>query len=364
MTKIAIYIPSLGGGGAERIMQILANEFVEKGCEVDLLLCNNSGPYIHLLHPSVNIVDFRTKRVLKSIFPFTRYLKTQKPDIILSALTHANVAALLAVKLSGVKSRVIISERNSFRIYLSIPEKIVAFFLRFIMRIVYPWSNAITSVSEGVSEELRLLLPKQKKKIITIYNPIITLDHIVLMNEIIDHPWLSDKTIPCVISAGRLELVKDYSTLISAFSKVIKRQEARLIILGEGSERNKLNQKIINLRLEKYVDLSGFVENPLAYFKKADLFVLSSISEGLPGVLIQAMACELPVLATNCFSGPAEILENGKWGRLVPVGDVDAMAEAMYDSLTEKTHPDVKLRAMDFTVSKSVDKYLEVMGLL
>ena len=225
MTKIAIYIPSLGGGGAERIMQILANEFVEKGCEVDLLLCNNSGPYIHLLHPSVNIVDFRTKRVLKSIFPFTRYLKTQKPDIILSALTHANVAALLAVKLSGVKSRVIISERNSFRIYLSIPEKIVAFFLRFIMRIVYPWSNAITSVSEGVSEELRLLLPKQKKKIITIYNPIITLDHIVLMNEIIDHPWLSDKTIPCVISAGRLELVKDYTKEFIEFLINDKRME-------------------------------------------------------------------------------------------------------------------------------------------
>lgn len=363
MTKIAIYIPSMGGGGAERIMQILANEFFEKGCDVDLLLCDNSGPYIQLIKSGVNIVDLKAKRVLLSILPLTRYLKTQKPDIVLSALTHANAVALIALKLSGVKSRVIISERNSFRIYLTNSEKIFSFFLRLIMRIVYPWSYAITAVSEGVSDELRILLPKQRKKIKTIYNPVITSDYIDLMNEPLDHPWLSEKTVPCIISAGRLEKVKDYSTLISAFSEVIKKRKVRLIILGDGSERNRLWQQVSELGLEKSVDLLGFVKNPLAYFKKADLFVLSSRSEGLPGVLIQAMACDLPIVSTDCISGPSEILENGKYGRLVPVGDVDAMAKAMYDSLNENSHPDVKIRAMDFTISNSVDKYLEIMGI-
>ena len=180
--------------------------------------------------------------------------------------------------------------------------------------------------------------------------------------EALDHPWFLPGEPPVILGVGRLTQAKDFPTLIRAFALVRKKHPARLMILGEGEERSKLETLVQELGLEKEVSLPGFVDNPYKYMKRAAVFVLSSKWEGFGNVLVEAMALGTPVVSTNCPSGPAEILENGRWGRLVPVGDVYALAEAIIETLDEEHHPDVANRAKDFAVELAVEKYINVLG--
>lgn len=360
---IAIYLPSLRGGGAERVMVTLAGAFVERGYAVDLVLAAATGPYLSEVSSAVNVVDLGRSRVLTSLPGLVRYLRNRKPIALLSAMGHANLIALLANKLSGGITRVVVSERNDVSVAANQNKCLRSFVIRSLSRYLYRTADAIHAVSYGVAAASAKELCVPKERIQVVFNPVVTQQMLDLSHADVDFPWLVKDGRPLILAAGRLTKQKDFETLIRAFTLVRSKTNARLVIMGEGELRSELECLIVQLSLQGSVLLPGFVDNPFAIMRQADLFVLSSAWEGLPNVLIQAMACGAPVVSTDCPSGPAEILQNGKWGRLVPVGDAELLAQAMRDTLRKTDDLDLGVagRAAYFSVERSVNEYLRLL---
>jgi glycosyltransferase involved in cell wall biosynthesis len=359
--KITIYLPSLNGGGAERVFAILANEFIRLGFDVVLILGIAEGPYLEEISAKVEVVDFQSKRIRGSFLKLVKYFRKNRPNIVLTAMRHANIMVTIALILSNVKSRLILSERNSISISLKHMSTFKAIFLKFAMFATYRYADKIISVSKGVSDDLCSTLAINRSRVQVIYNPIETNSIINLSQEDVDLNWFSKISSPIVLSVGRLTKQKDHETLLYAFSKVIKRKKAHLVILGDGDLRDNLLKKIENLGLTDFVSLPGFILNPFPIMKKSDIFVLSSLWEGLPNSLIQAMTFGLPVVSTNCQFGPEEILENGRWGKLVPVGDINGLADAIIETLADGVHPDTACRSLDFSVEHASKLYLDAI---
>jgi glycosyltransferase involved in cell wall biosynthesis len=358
--KLAIFVPSLCGGGAERVMAILANGFASRGYSVDLLVAQREGPYLSSLSPDVRIVDFQREGVLACLPALVRYLRRERPRALLAALSHTNVVSLIANRLAGSPTRIVISERSSFA--AKIPRNRTMRFkaMHLLMRLTYRWASAVVVVAQALGDELRERFGLTGSVIHFVPNPVVNADMLALARQPLDERFFPAGQ-AAILGAGRLTAQKDFETLIRAFALLRSRRDARLVILGEGPDRGKLESLVEQLGLRQHVVLPGFHENPFAFMRAADLFVLSSRYEGMPGVMVQAMACGTPVVSTDCPTGPAELLEGGRWGRLVPMGDPVALAEAMERTLAEEVHPDVALRAMDFAEEASVDHYLEVM---
>jgi glycosyltransferase involved in cell wall biosynthesis len=361
--KISIYLPSLLGGGAERIMVILANEFAMRDIQVDLVLSKAIGPYLKDVQPNIRIVNLNAKRLIYSIIPLIRYIRKEKPKVMLSALNSSNIIAVIARNISGIRFKLVISERAVSSVALKDNPLIRAKFIPLLIKVFYKKADAIIAVSAGVADDLVSQYNQSRDKISVVYNPIVTNQLIKLSNEKFSHKWFRNKEVPVILAIGRLTSQKNFVLLLDAFSLLLETNDARLVILGEGESKNNLIEQVSRLKLKDKVIFPGFETNPFKWMKNASLFVLSSDYEGLPGTLIQAMACGTPVVSTNCQSGPKEILENGKWGRLTPVGDVRLFAKAMVDTLAEKKHPDVKQRAQYFNVTNGVNGYLKVLDL-
>jgi glycosyltransferase involved in cell wall biosynthesis len=358
--RIALFLPSLCGGGAERVMTNLAIAFCERGIAVDLVLLKAEGPYLRELPPGVRVVDLSASRLLTGLPALARYLRQQRPQVMLSAMKHVNVIALLAALLSRSQVPIVVSEHSNATVSLDLNPGIKTSVLRVLMRWLYPRAYHIVAVSEGVAVGLGSLLGIGSSRISVIHNPIVSANVLLLSNQPVSHPWFLNKSIPIILATGRLTPAKDFETLLQAFDRARKKRHLRLMILGEGELRSSLEAVVDKLEQKEDVALPGFVDNPFAYMRQADMFVLSSRWEGFGNVLVEAMACGVPVISTDCPSGPAEILENGKWGRLVPVGDVDALAQAMLDTL-ESENPSPAQRAMDFSVDKAADAYLSLL---
>lgn len=362
MKKVALYIPSLNGGGAERVMLTLANGLAERGLKVNLVLNKVEGPYLKDASSKVNIVNLNTSRVIHGIVPLAKYLNKEKPDVILSAMNYVNIATIIAQLISRSKTRVVLSEHGNLTESKKNLSRIKGVVITSLMRWAYKKPHAIVTVSEGIADALVNELNIKRNKITTVYNPICS-EHIIKCSQKPpSHPWLKDRSIPLVISVGRLTEAKDFGTLIRAFKKVREQKYCNLIILGEGNLRAQIEELINNLSLTNCVQLPGFVDNPYAWMSQADLFVLSSVQEGLPTALIEAMACGTQVISTDCPSGPYEILEGGKWGELVPSSDSNLLAEAIIKSLNSPTQKDVKTRAAFFSVDNAVDQYLKIFS--
>lgn len=359
---VAIYLPSLRGGGAERVMTTLANAFAERGLTVDLVLAGAEGPYLKELSSRVRVVDLKAGRVTRSLSGLVAYLRRERPQAMLTALNHANVIAILARFLARVPTRLVVSERNTLTEEATRNQGMAARAVFLLMRWLYPHADGIIAVSDGAAEVLSRFASIPRQRITTVYNPYDLLTIQQRASLALDHPWFSPGAPPVVLGIGRLTAQKDFASLISAFAQLRTQRSAKLMILGEGELRSDLQALADSLGLgtENFC-LHGFVDNPFAYLARCGVFVLSSRWEGLPNVLIQALGCGAPVVSTNCPSGPAEILGNGQWGRLVPVGDVNALAHAMTSTLDESQHPDVIRRAGDFGVERSVEGYLEVL---
>ncbi len=358
---IAIYIPSLKGGGAERVMVILANEFTEQGFRVDLVLASATGSYLTEVNSRVNIVDLGKSRVIKSLPGLIRYLRDHQPASLLSAMGHANLVALLAKKLSLSNTRIVVSERNDTSIEKDQQKNFRSVVIHCINKYLYRTADEIHAVSRGVAVSLANHLNIPIEKIKVIYNPVYTIKILELAQVQVNLPWLRKNGQHLIVAAGRLTKQKDFSTLVRAFALIHNKIDARLVIMGEGELRADLELLIVEHGLQEKIILPGFVDNPFAIMKHADLFVLSSAWEGLPNVLIQAMACGTPVVSTDCPSGPAEILENGKWGRLVQVGNIEALARAITETLSQKENPDVLTRASHFNLERAVEQYLKIL---
>ena len=343
-------------------MVTLANGFADKGHDVDLVLASARGPYLTDVSDAVGITDLASDGVLKSLPGLVRYLRRKRPDALLSAMTHANVVALLARRLAGVPTRLVVSERNSPTAYKDNYPGLTHRAARFLMRRLYPGADAITVVAQAMRQELMEQVHLDPARVHVIYNPIDLAGIVEQMRQPADHPWFDDAETDVILGVGRLTRQKDFPTLVRAFARLRERRRLRLVILGEGEEREALVSLVSDLGVAADVAFPGFVANPFAYMRRSALFVLSSRWEGLPGALIQAMACATPVVSTDCATGPAEILENGRWGRLVPVGNVDALADAMAATFSDPVHADVARRAADFSVDKAVTHYLKTMG--
>lgn len=360
--KVAIFTPSLRGGGAEKNMLKLANNLVEYGLPVDLVLAQVEGAYLSEVNPKINIVDLKSSRIILSIFPLIKYLRTNQPDVLISVQDHTNIVTLWAKKIAQVSTKIVVTVRNTLSLGAKVSPKLRSRLLPTLIHYFYPWADAIVAVSEGVADDLAQTTNLPRNSISVIYNPIVTPQLLELAQESIDHPWFAQGEPPVILGVGRLTKQKDFPSLIKAFALIAPQCDARLMILGEGKDRPELEALVQSLNLTERVSLPGFMSNSYAYMKKAALFVLSSAWEGLPTVLIEAMAVGTPVVATDCKSGPAEILKQGQYGDLIPVGHVEALAEAMLKNLQQPLSSEVlQNRALDFSGEKSLRQYLDLL---
>ena len=358
---VALFVPSLHGGGAERVILGLAAGFADRGIPVDLVLVSAEGEYLNQVPEGVRLIDLNSHRTAASLLKLVRYVRREQPTALLSTLSHANVVALLAKLLLRGRLHVVARVENTLSEMFDTGTFKQRQTLR-LLKLLIPAADGIVAISQGVADDLCWLVPDASHKIMTIYSPVVWPDHADKAAAPVEHPWFDSESAPVVLSAGRLTTVKDHATLLRAFAEVLRSRQARLVILGVGSERENLLKLTANLKVSQQVDLPGFRVNPLAYMSKSKVFVLSSRFEGFANVLPEAMACGTPVVSTDCRSGPSEILEDGKWGRLVPVGDWRAMSEAIIETLDNPTPSDRLIaRASAFSADASIDRYLEVL---
>lgn len=356
--KVALFVPELFGGGAERVMVNIANGLGERGWPVDLILAAARGPYLELVSPKVRIVDLDTGGVARAVPKLARYLRAERPAALLATLSYANVAAVVARLLARTRTPTFLREPSTpsqiDRDTLDLRSRLA----ELLKGAAYRLADGVVAVSQGAAEDIKRFLSVPAERVHTLYNPVVDGKITEAAKAPVDEPWFAEGEPPVVLGVGRLGPEKDFATLLRAIANVRRERDVRLIILGEGAERASLTALADELGITDDVKLPGFVDNPFSYMARASLYVLSSVREGLPGALIQAMACGTPVVATDCPSGPAEVLERGQYGELVPMRDPTALAAAIVRSL-DAEHDRARLiaRASVFSVDESIDAY-------
>lgn len=364
---IAILLPTLACGGTERVVINLIKGLTARNVPLELVLARAEGDFLSDVPTGVKVVDLKTdfgfnirdKANLKLISSLVNYFRSEKPDIVLANLYTFNVLAAIAQKLSGISTNLILVEHNPIFNRDYKPGRL----LTTLMSWFYPKVNVV-AVSNGVAQALESNLKLKPNSVKVIYNPVIDQRLRQLANAPIEHPWFQPHQPPVFLAVGRLHLQKNYPPLIQAFALLRQQRPAHLIILGDGEEIQKQLEALIEqLGIGADVCLAGYEANPYAYMSQADVVVLSSRWEGLPTVLIEAMACGCQLVSTDCPYGPQEILAGGKYGRLVPVDDVPALALAMQQAIDAPINPDqLKQRAENFSLEQAVEEYLQVMG--
>jgi glycosyltransferase involved in cell wall biosynthesis len=359
--KITFFMDALHGGGAEKVVVNLLKGLAQRDeFDLDLVLATLEGPYLDQVPPEVQIIDLNKGRVITAILPLMNYLKKNRPWALIGNMGHVNIVASMARELAQIQTRLLLVEHNNLSANKSnlLRAKLVPSF----MKLLYPRANAVAAVSGGVARDLEQQLGLEKETVKVLYNPVVNEDLISQSQADLEHPWFAENSPPVFLAVGRLNPQKDFPNLLRAFAQVRQQKSARLIILGEGQERRKLEKIIDSLGIGEDVLMPGFVKNPYAYMKRASCLVLSSRDEGLPTVLIEAMACGCPVLSTNCPSGPDEILDNGIYGLLVPIENSEALAAAMLETL-ENTLPKASLteRAKQYSTDQVVNTYLSLL---
>lgn len=363
MNKITIILPDLRGGGAERLHIYLANDWVERGHSVEFVLMRKRGELLPLISPKVTIIDLGVDRIRHAIRPLSNHLKQSRPGVILSAMWPLTSATVIAWLFSGKHGRLFLSDHSQLSVSCIRELEISLVFLKAMMRITYPFATGIIAVSQGVKEDLCRLGGFRDERVKVIYNPAATgVSPHRETSAVRDQLWGAGFR-HHILAVGTLKEQKDHETLIRAFARLSPDINAKLTILGDGSLRKELESLIAQLGLQKRVSMPGFVADPYPWFRSADLFVLSSQWEGFGNVIVEALECGVPVVSTDCASGPAEILDNGRYGKLVPISDPDALATAMAGSLAEPFDRDILIkRAQMFSVRAISDQYLDYFG--
>ena len=335
----------------------LVQGIVQRGEPVDLALAVADGVFLDQLPRQVRVVDLRARRLMGSLVPLIRYLRRERPRVLISSMSHANLVALWAVKLAGTGTPVMATVHNT----MSESTGSNGGLERRLLRTFYPWATWIVAVSRGAADDLARTTGVPRSRVEVVYNPVITPAILALARHAPDHPWYAPGGPPVILGVGRLTRQKDFFTLVRAFAELRRRRCARLIILGDGEDRPGLEGLVAELGVHDDVSLPGFRDDAPAYMARSALFVLPSAWEGLPTVLIEALAVGTPVVSTDCPSGPREILQEGRLGALVPVGDAPALASAMERAL-DHTDPPLPAEALTpFTLDAAVDHYLRLI---
>jgi glycosyltransferase involved in cell wall biosynthesis len=401
---VAVFVATLAGGGLERTMVTLADGLARRGHRVDLLVCRRKGFLADKVPATVRVSELRPAPMWRArwkavradagatwqlLRPFlltpkpphslaqlpalAEYLMRDHPDVLLSAMPQENLIAVQARALAGVPTRLVLTEHNTLSRRVAAARSANYRHLSPLIAKQYPRADAIVAVSRGVADDLAQQGGLPRELISVIHNPVVPHDVLTRTNAPVPHPWLQVRELPVVLGVGSLVPQKDFSTLIRAFAHLRRSRSARLVILGEATEagatprrRAELRRLASELGVAEDVDLPGYVEDPYPWMAQASVFVLSSTYEGFGNVLPEAMACGCPVVSTDCPSGPAEILDGGRYGRLVPVGDDRVLAEAIAATLDDPPAPEVlRQRASIFSVDRAIDQYERlVVGLI
>jgi glycosyltransferase involved in cell wall biosynthesis len=332
------------------------------GHDVDLVIGRIDPHYQFPELGGVNVFELNRKKVRGMLVPLWRYLRTVKPDVVFSAEDHLNSIVLLAAIASGSKAKISCSSRvTPYDTYSNILFS-KRWFLKQVVRAVMWRADALTCVSKDMVKQYQKVFRSPRH--VCVYNISDDENSRLKIKESVEHEWINSKDTPLLIAAGTLAPWKGFRDLIQAMKILLEKRPARLLILGDGPSRSELEALIVDLDLSDQVLLQGFVENPLKYFANADVFVLSSHVEGLPNVLVEAMMCGCTPVSTDCPTGPRELLQNGKYGYLVPVQDPDAMAAAIEQALDHPIAVDLLDEAiLPFSESAVIDRHFDVLGL-
>lgn len=398
--RIALLLTDLNGGGVQKMTVSLAGALVERGHEAVIVLYSARGVLNSQIPPNVTLHHLKaTSRLAARLAPvradplglprlllpvilprkpppglkympsLARFLQRFDPDALISAAPNCNLAAVWANRLAGGRAKVLISERTAPSKMLTKSASWRTRFLPSLMHRTYQQAEVIVAVSHALGDDLAAVAHLPRERVTTIYNPVVGPNLAALAQEPVDHPWFASGAPPVILSAGRLSAQKDFPTLIRAFAALRTTREARLVILGGATADTKTEvrqQDLValaeGLGVASDLCLLGFMPNPYAYMARSRIFALSSAWEGFGNVLVEALACGCPVVSTDCPFGPAEILESGRYGALVPVGDDAGMAEAMAAVLASPPDPALlRRRGDDFTVGRSVEGYLSAL---
>ena len=360
--RVALVFSSLRGAGVQRVAVTLAEGFLGRGLRVDLVIVNAHGELRPVVPQAARVIDLGARRAVYALPALVRYLRRERPDAVLVSQTHINLVTLAAAALARVGSRVVVSEHVALDAVLRHAATWKERLFPLCARLFYPRADGVVAVCHATAARFAAATGLAPGRLTVIYNPVVTPELLAQAAAPVDHPWFADGEPPVILSVGRLTRQKDHETLLRAFALVRARVPCRLLILGEGEERQNLDTLIDQLGLRSDAQLQGFALNPHAYMARARLFVLSSRWEGLANVLVEAMACGVPVVSTDCPSGPAEVLQDGACGRLAAVGDPQSLAEAMLHTL--RCPPAASLlqaRAQQFSADLAVERYLQVL---
>ena len=359
---IAFFLPTLCGGGAERVAVNLAEGMASRGHAVDLVVATAEGELAGEVPPAVRLVDLKAGRVLRSLPSLASYLRREQPRVVLSSMGHANIVSLWAARVAGRGTPVVVTVHNTMSQSGREQGAAGARVWAGLMRTFYPWAAEIVAVSEGAATDLARTTGLPRERVRVVYNPVITSALLSRAAGASEHPWLAPGQPPVVLGVGRLTSQKNFALLLHAFATVRRARETRLLILGEGEQRSELEALAVRLGIAGDVALPGFRDDAAACMAGAAVFVLSSAWEGLPTVLIEALAVGTRVVSTDCPSGPREILQDGRLGALVPVGDADALARALLRTLEQPRTPVPAEALAPFMSSAAVDRYLSLIG--
>jgi len=360
---LALFVNSFGGGGAEKNTVMLANGFIAQGHQVDVIVERDEGSYRTMLSPEAHVVDLASTSPFVIVPKLCRYFRNTPPRMIFAHLEKPALYSIVAGLFTGYRKIVpcIHVDLNS---YAKIDHALRRQFLRLLLAIFYRFSARVLSVSDGCKNSLAPLMGAQAKKIITVYNGFDLETLRAVSRQPVDHPLIANKNKPYFIGCGRLSAQKNFALLIRAFAEVRQKYDAGLIILGEGPQRAELEALSRTLGVDKDVHMPGFQPSPLSWFGKCDAFVLSSNSEGLPNVLIEALMTGVTMISTDCESGPQEVLDGGKYGTIVPVNDVPALAAAMCDVLDPTKPTKLDQTEVQAYVDRTFAYHLMIKGYL
>lgn len=363
--EILIFYRSLNQGGVQRMMVNFANHLANAGNSVTLLLIRKEGEFLDLVDSKINVVALNNDSYLSILPTLINILNKNSFDILFTATPSLNIMSILGVRLSSSKTKVIISERSS-TIKELMGTKFGLYKLSFLLvPIFYRFAHAIVAVSKGVADDLAKFALLDRDRIIVIYNPAYDESAKDIYKDPSLDSWFMTENIPVVISAGRLSEQKNFKLLVDAVSILSKKREIRLIILGEGPLKAELQNQINQLGLTAHIKLLGFKINPISWIYQSDLFVLSSLWEGFGNILVDALSAGKTIVSTNCKSGPAEILENGKFGYLLDSFEANDMAQLIDYALDNLIDSEVLIqRAENFSKSNIMKSYTSLIETL
>jgi glycosyltransferase involved in cell wall biosynthesis len=375
---IAVFLYGLTSGGAPRRALALADEFARRGHRVDVVVTRADGPLRSRVPGSVRLVELRSVaarvpllsewrpfRVRTAVFSLADYLRRERPGVLLSGANSGHFTAVLANRRAGAPARLVLRLCTHLSGTVANGKRPAQPWQKLLARRVYTRADAWVAGSADVARDFADVTGLPLERIATIHNPVVSPEIARRAAEPVAHPWFQPGEPPVVLGVGRIVRQKDFPTLIEAFARLRAERPLRLVILGEAQSAARLRpleERAARLGVASDVAFPGLVENPYAYMARAAVFVLSSAWEGLSGVLVEAMACGCPVVATDCPGGSAETLDGGRYGPLVPVSDPAALAAAIRTVLDGPRDPErLRRRASEFDVASSVDRYLRLL---